>query len=103
MISRSVLVNSKADRAKSKMCSPLRQKPQRPSIAGAGSPHCGQNGGSSRSSRNQHSGHAAPPHRSSTGEREKKHVNGKRKVRSEMRKAGWGGRKGGDLYIKCAG
>ena len=99
MISRSAPVKSKADRARSNVCSPFRQNPQRPSIAGTGSPHCGQNGGSSRSSRNQHSGHAAPHRRSRTGERQTTQVTGNRRLRIESIKARWGNAKG-DASIK---
>ncbi|HSU89337.1 MAG TPA: hypothetical protein VLL56_10895, partial [Terriglobia bacterium] len=67
IISRSVCVNSKADLARSNACSPRRQNPQSPSIAGAGSPHFGQNGGSSGIRLAQHSGHAPPHRRSRTG------------------------------------
>src|SRR5438093_4559533 len=94
MISRSVPVNRKAERAKSNQYASFRQKPHRPSIAGAGSPHRGQNGGPSGSSRFQHSGHAAPHRRSSTGEWQTTHVTGNKRLRIESIKARWGNAKG---------
>ena len=66
MISPNVCVKSKTERAKSNKCAPRRQRSQRPSIAGAGSPHFGQNGGSMGIRLDQHCGHAPPHLRSGT-------------------------------------
>src|ERR1700682_3744685 len=81
MISRRVCVKRRADRAKSKTVSPFMQRPHNPSIAGAGSPHCLQNGGSTGIRLDQHPGHAAPYRRSRTGARQTTHVTGNKRLR----------------------
>ena len=63
-------------------------------MAGAGSPHCGQNGGARGSRRDQQSGHAAPHRRSSTWARQTTHATGKRRLRIESIKVRWGNAKG---------
>src|SRR5947209_15806666 len=99
MISLSVCVKSRADRAKSNGWPPLRQAPHKPSIAGAGSPHLVQNGGSSRTRLDQHAGHAAVHRRSSTGARHTTHVTGNSRLRMKSIKTRSGKtQKAGSVY-----
>src|SRR5262249_53299212 len=85
----------------SKKFSPLRHGPQSPSIAGAGSPHLVQNGGSSRTRLDQHWGHAAAHRRSRTGARQTTHVAGKIKLRMKSIKRRSGKtQKAGSVYTE---
>src|SRR5438034_592020 len=81
MISRKASLKSKADRAKSNACSPSRHGPHGPSMAAAGNPHCGQHGGFTGDSFDQHAGHAAPQRRSRTWAPQRTHETGKRRFR----------------------
>src|SRR5262245_593838 len=98
MISRRVSVKRTAERANSKACSPVRHKPHRPSIAGAGSPHCGQIGCGTGTRLDQQSAHAAPYRRSRTRDPHTTQDAGKRMFRIESITSRWGNAKGDVKY-----
>ena len=93
-------MKSRADRAKSNTCSPIRHRPHRPSIAGAGSPHLVQNGGSRRTRLAQHAEHAPPHRRSCTGERQTTHATGNSRLRIKSSKTRQGKGKRRNQYTQ---